>query len=473
MAWKSTALRCALASWFVSGCATYADVTAANPPSSAHNVDDTGTLDTRPVDAGAIVAATTSTPPHKPIQLLVHEGCRARINLVRSAPITFEGDVASGVREVEVEVEGPAGLVVGIEGAGTPLPLWSAVQLTPKVALQLPAGPARDGPAGVSGALFDIGGLAAAGFGNLIALPFSVPLALLTNSNDLFFFEAPSFKDGMFVDVVLDERAWGDEVARRAAPHAGVLEIEAKRQQRFAAFRDRLSAAAAPVSCAVDDTGHCQLRFTWPTSAMTVRFTGPTCPPIPKIADKNGKPVPAFSADEYYAPTAALPALPAPPKPQLLPVAHNPDERRGRGARATADAWSATTSRLDDPRNAFARAKHRGAPNMPLSDATLVCQLKARGSFDADGSSPDLVVRLVWGFDRDVVGVTFDEVSAWTTTFGLAHATILPGELVKISVVDVDAFVDDWIGMDIVTFEGTLPLRFKTRSFSAECRADD
>jgi hypothetical protein len=106
-----------------------------------------------------------------------------------------------------------------------------------------------------------------------------------------------------------------------------------------------------------------------------------------------------------------------------------------------------------------------------LADQTLACTLRMRArDVDADHSPPELRLRLAFGFGDDVAGQTWVESSTWQRTFAVEHVTLLPGELVKLSAMDVDAFVDDWIGMDVVVFDGRTPLVFEHPSFAAECR---
>jgi len=443
-----------------------ADTSVASPP---RDTPAGLVVDTHPVSAATLAPPTTTKLP-KPF--IGHEGCAARITLVRASPVLFEDDVIGGLREVELDVAGPVGLAVGIEGGWAPAPTWEAVQLPPKVALRLPAGPAVDGGSGFSGALFDLGGLAVAGFANLVTAPLSIPIALLTNSRELFFFDAPTFSDGMFNDIVLDEQTWQAEVARRAAPHKEALAVEAARQARFRAFLGPVQARATQPTCVVDDSGHCELRFSWPTDALAARFSGAPCTVVPVAVDEGDTSYAPLSDDDFNRFSAHLPALPTLPTPTLLPVPPNPAERRGHGAVATRDAWSVgVDDDMGDLDVAFGHAAVRGNRGVALHDVDLVCRVATRGNdFDVDGSAADLKLRLAWGFDHDVVGRSFGERSARVTLIAVPRASLEPGELVKLSLVDVDTFVDDWVGMDIVTFDGTLPLRFVHPSFTAECR---
>ena len=172
-----------------------------------------------------------------------------------------------------------------------------------------------------------------------------------------------------------------------------------------------------------------------------------------------------------------LPALPPPAAPQILVGPPRPaGDRRGEGAEATGETWRrGARAALDDvaagARWREARAA-RGIKGVALDDATLVCRVRTRGGdFDLDGSAPELRVRVAWGFDERVAGQSFGTRSTRERVVGVEGVTLLPGELVKVSLVDVDAFVDDWIGMDVVTFDGTLPLRFDHPRFGAECGA--
>jgi hypothetical protein len=469
-AFRRWSLPCLIA--VTAGCATTTDLPSSTAQAAqaaeVAEVSETTGVDTRPVPATAL-APTTGTVPMLP-PFIGHDTCGARVTLVRASPVLFEDDLVGGLREVELDVVGPVGLAVGIEG-WSKVPVWDAVELPPKVALRLPAGPATDRSTGASGALFDLGGLALAGFANLITLPLSIPFAVLSASPDLFFFEAPSFAEGMFNDVVLDKQAWQAEVARRGAPHKAVLAVEAKRQARFHAFRDDLMKRALAPSCIVDDSGHCLLRFTWPMDSLSARFSGLPCT-VPATTVNEGGIVDTTADDRHNRVTGTLPALPTLPTPLVLEVPPNPDERRGHGAVATRDAWRSDRNNIGELESAFHHANMRGARGMALHDVDLVCRIATRGNdFDLDGSAPELRARLAWGFDQDVVGQSFGERTTRTLFIAVSRASFEPGELVKLSVVDVDTLIDDWVGMDIVTFDGTLPLRFSHRSFGAECRA--
>lgn len=441
------------------------------PPSPHSDSNSNNKVSDSTVDIGALKVPTTlRTPP----PLATIPACGVAVELARHAPVTFEGDLVDDVREVELELAGPAGLTVTADIGD-----FSAVALRPRVALRLPAGPATDAPAGSSGALFDLGGLVVAGFVNLVMLPVSVPIGLLTNS-DLFVLDAPVFTGGMFSDVVLEQGLWQQEVERRAAPHAAVLQREADRQARFAPFLKQVQqqARAAP-GCVLDSTGHCQLRFAWASRFVSLTASGLPCAAAVSADNDNDNDTDNDNDNATTPPPPSpramltLPVLPTSPAPTMLPLPHAPDERRGQGAARTSSRWaSARDTRLDNAAVAFAAARLRGAADAPLDNVDLACRVTARGNdFDADGSAPELSIRLAWGFDHEVVGVTFPTAEARTTTVGVHGVSLQPGEAVKLSVVDIDAFVDDWVGMDIVVFDGRLPLRFTHAQFTAECRA--
>jgi hypothetical protein len=453
----------------LSACATVdeAPSTTIDTPTPAPAPVDRAVNTNAAIDIGAIRAPTTL----KPQPLATIPACSVQVHLARHAPITFEGDIVDELRDVELDLVGPAGLTVAADVGS-----FSSVELRPRVALRLPAGPATDDPAGASGALFDLGGLVVAGFVNLVLLPVSVPVGLLTNG-DLFVLDVPTFTDGMFSDVVLEKALWQQEVERRAAPHSAVLQREADRQARFAPFLKQLqdNARAAP-GCVLNDSGHCHLHFAWPTRFVSLTASGLPCavPPV-KTSEHTDDSDDESDDDNTPSPqvTLTLPALPASPAPTILPLPHNPDELRGHGAERTSSRWASSwNTRLEHAAPAFDAATLRGARDIVLDDVDFVCRIKARGNdFDIDGSAPELSIRLAWGFDHDVVGVSFPTIESRTATVGVHGATLQPGEAVKLSVVDIDAFVDDWVGMDIVVFDGRLPLRFSHPQFTAECRA--
>lgn len=428
--------------------------------------------------------ARSIVPPAR-APVATQAACGAAVDLQRASPIAFEGTLVRTLFELELLATGPAGLLVSLDRDGRPS--FVDVSLAPEVALRLPAGPARDAPAGASGALFDLGGLAVAGLVNLALFPVTVPLGILAGRPDAFLMDVPTFTDGMFSDVVLDGPTWDAEVARRAAPHQAVLAKEAERQQRFAAWKSELLLEQQALSCTIDDTGRCALRVLWPSSRLTIGFSGLACaapPPTPADPTASSAATTTASTATGTAAIAAppptplevtwLPALPEARPPVALAVPPRPaDDVRGEGARATLAAWTAHGGAALEEAEARAawpqgRAR-RGAKGEALHDATLVCRIAARGDFDVDGSAPELRVRIALGFDSMVAGQTFGTVATRRRTVGLKHISLLPGELVKLSLVDIDAFVDDWIGMDVVVFDGTLPLRFEHSRFTAEC----
>lgn len=479
MPWATRLLRhaarhgCLLVAALGAGCATTPSG-APEPIDARGGVDGIDADGLRAVgvgaDGGGRDARTITPPPRKPIA--IHAKCGARVELVRASPIGFEGTLLRTLYDVELTAAGPAGLVVALDGDGPPT--FADVALPPKVALRLPAGPAQDGPAGASGALFDLGGLAVAGLVNLTLFPVTIPLGILAGRPDAFLMDAPTFTDGMFSDIVLDQATWDAEVARRAAPHQAALATEAERQQRFATWKGGLVLEQQQLSCTVDGTGRCTLHVLWPRAHLEPSFTALECaapPPETTGGEPAGTPPPLPQV-------TWLPTLPEPKAPVALAVPPRPpDDRRGEGAHATLDAWSDAADVAledDDARARWSRAKQaRRARGEPLTDATLVCRITARGSFDIDDSAPELRVRLAFGFDGSVAGRSFPSVQAHQRTVGLKHVTLLPGELVKLSLVDIDALVDDWIGMDVVTFDGALPLRFEHPSFTAQCGAAD
>lgn len=419
--------------------------------------------DRRARDARRIVP-----PPRKPIA--THHGCGATVEVARATAIVFEGAPVRALYDLELSAAGPPGLVVALDADGRPS--FTDVTLSPEVALRLPAGPAQDAPAGASGALFDLGGLAVAGLVNLTLFPVTVPLGLLAGRPDAFLMDAPTFTDGMFSDVVLDQATWDTEVARRAAPHQAALAKEAERQGRFLAWKSELLLEQQALSCAVDDSGRCTLRALWPGSRLSPAFSGHACAapaPTADAVDPGAKAAPPREV-------SWLPALPEPRAAIALALPPRPaDDVRGEGAQATLDAWGdGATAVLDEAeaRALWPQAKRaRKARGRPLADATLVCRIAARGDFDIDGSAPELRVRVAFGFDGSVAGRSFPMEQTRQRTVGLEHVSLLPGELVKISLVDIDALVDDWVGMDIVTFDGVLPLRFEHPRFTAQCGA--
>ncbi|OGQ26598.1 MAG: hypothetical protein A2138_17035 [Deltaproteobacteria bacterium RBG_16_71_12] len=297
--------------------------------------------------------------------------------------------------------------------------------------------------------------------------------------------DAPTFTDGMFSDVVLDEATWNAEVARRAAPHQAALAREAERQGRFQAWKRGLLLEQQALTCTVDESGRCALRALWPSARLAVTFGGLACAAPPPEPPPTAAPAPEETvAPPAGAPPAAgpivawLPTLPEPKAPIPLAVPPRPDDDvRGEGALATLDAWSAAGDSVlydGDAQPLWRRAERaRGARGQPLRDATLVCRIDARGDFDIDGSAPELRARLALGYDAEVAGQSFAMTASRRRMLGLRHVTLLPGELVKLSLIDVDALVDDWVGMDVVTFDGRLPLRFEGSRFSARCGVVD
>lgn len=412
------------------------------------------------------------------------------MELLRATPLTFEGRLVRTLYEVEVAAQGPPGLVATLGVYGDSAPSFAEVALTPLVALKVPAGPAQDSPSGPSGALFDLGGLAVAGLVNLALFPVTVPLGILAGRPDAFLVDVPSFSDGMFDDAVLDPATWEAEVARRAAPHTEALAREAERQQRFSQWLGSLLLEQQQRACTLDDTGRCALRVWWPARSLSVAFSGRTCaepPPSIDAGDKVPSPGAASAAPARAAPARAAPAprhfstrlpeLPPPVAPTPLVGPPRPDsDHRGEGAEATLERWRAGGRAALEDAAARGRWKEaraaRGKTGEALRDVTLVCRLRARGGdFDADGSAPELRLRLAWGFDDRVAGQSFGTLSTRERLFGVEGVTLLPGELVKLSAMDVDAFVDDWLGMDVVVFDGRLPLRFEHPRFGAECGA--
>lgn len=437
----------------------------------------------RPSRASAARDARARTPPPR-APFATHEACQARAELVRAMPLTFEGKLVRTLYEVEVAVQGPPGLVATLGVYGESAPSFADVALTPLVALKVPAGPAQDAPRGPSGALFELGGLAVAGLVNLALFPVTVPLGILAGRPDAFLMDAPRFSEGMFDDAVLDQATWEAEVARRAAPHTEALAREAERQQRFSLWLGSLLLEQQQRSCTLDDTGACALRVWWPARSLTVGFSGLACAEPPPSADDKepASAAPASAAPANQGPpprhfSTLLPELPPPVAPVPLVGPPRPDsDRRGEGAEATLERWRAGgAAALEDAaaRGRFKEARAaRAKKGESLRDVTLVCRLRTRGGdFDADGSAPELRLRLAWGFDDQVAGQSFGTLSARERHFGVEGVTLLPGELVKLSAMDVDAFVDDWLGMDVVVFDGTLPLRFEHPRFGAECGA--
>lgn len=316
-------------------------------------------------DGSAPLAAPRERPP---LRELVHAAapppmralaelprCNAQLSLVDADAVRFEGDVVASLVRARLRAHGPAGLKVELRGISTELPDYGPVALPPKVALRLPAGPAHDEPAGQSGALFDLGGLAIAGFVNLVALPFTLPLSIFTGPQVLGVIDPPVFTEAMFADVVVDDAAYQAEVERRAAPYARELAAEGERQKRFALWRDSLRLEAQEHSCTVDASGACALDVLWPGTSARVAFTGEACPPPPPPPSPSTPPPtsepaepdavapsspPEVSSDEAssepellwaYLPTTAQPAAPfllePPPRPG--------SDHRGEGAQAT------------------------------------------------------------------------------------------------------------------------------------------
>ncbi|HEY4222110.1 MAG TPA: hypothetical protein VGO62_12225 [Myxococcota bacterium] len=399
-----------------------------------------------------------------------------------ATPERFEDAAIASLRDVELEASGTEGLTVAVipayDDVSDP---FSDVHLPARVALRLPAGPAQDAPAGSSGALWDLGGLALTGMLNLVLLPFSIPLGILSGRPDAFFIDAPTFSEGQFNDVVLDDKAWQAEVERRAAPHKAELAEEAARQRRFADWWQAQHPEKQARACTIDATGRCVLRVRWGSPSLRVQFTGLPCtqvepPPAPVDDDAKPKPIAKQPALVPAAPVLAfLPSLPSPPMATLLDVPERAAlDMRGVGARATREAWAhANDVELEGADvDALWKRASKG-PSGDLEDVTLVCKVNASRAhdWDLDGSPPELHIRLALGFDSDVVGASFAVETAWHKSIGLRHVSLRPGEVVKISVVDVDTFVDDWGGMALARYDGKLPLKFRHGNFDAECRA--
>jgi hypothetical protein len=423
----------------------------------------------------ALVAPAVPTPPPRPPPAFAeHERCGAKVFLDRATAVPFEDSVVDRLVDVTLHVEGPTGLELSLDSSSAEdgTPPWSDVSLTPHVALHMPAGPARDAPAGASGALFDLSGAALAELGNLLLLPATVPILMITGRPDVFLFDAPSFAQGMFADTVLDEAEWAREVERRAAPHAAVLAKEAERQARFQTWRANAGLEAQVRRCTVDVSGRCLLHVRWPSSTMRVTFGGLPCatppPPPPPSTDEAVPP----ADDDASSPSrlAFLPSIPTAPPPLLLPVPPRaPDDVRGQGAERTREAWSETG--VVSLEGGDVRARWKAAKKTPApveDDVALLCHVDVRGSgWDIDDSAPEL--RLAFGYDDDVVGESFEIGTARRADIGLHPVSLRAGERIKLSAVDVGAFVDDWMGMVLLPVDGS-PLRGKTSALSVECR---
>ena len=480
----SALLVAGLAVIVVAGCATAAE----SPEPSAEWRERRPLAEAGAAAPGAPTAVDPdarrrSPPPRAPFA--VHEACQASMELLRATPLTFEGRLVRTLYEVEVAAQGPPGLVATLAVYDDSAPSFAEVALTPLVALRVPAGPAQDAPRGPSGVLFELGALAVAGLVNLALFPVTVPLGILAGRPDAFLVDVPSFSDGMFDDAVLDPATWEAEVARRAAPHTEALAREAERQQRFSQWLGSLLLEQQLRACTLDHTGRCALRVWWPYRNLSVAFSGLACAEPPPSVDASAEepsPGAASTAPASAAPpprrfSTLLPELPPPAAPTPLVGPPRPDsDHRGEGAEATLERWRAGgRAALEDAaaRGRWKQARAaRGKAGEALRDVTLVCRLRTRGgNFDADGSAPELRLRLAWGFDDRVAGQSFGTLSTRERLFGVEGVTLLPGELVKLSAMDVDAFVDDWLGMDVVVFDGRLPLRFEHPRFGAECGA--
>ena len=157
---------------------------------------------------------------------------------------------------------------------------------------------------------------------------------------------------------------------------------------------------------------------------------------------------------------------------------HPASDVRGQGARRTQARWHKLHSIGDaviaagDFDRRWQEAVQAGARTVgDIDDAALLCRVEALEMlWDPDGSPPELRVRIAWGFDADVVGYTFfDAPEGQRRDVALRHVSLRNGELLKISLVDVDAFSDGWGGMAIARYRGTSPMTFTHRAFRAEC----
>lgn len=127
------------------------------------------------------------------------------------------------------------------------------------------------------------------------------------------------------------------------------------------------------------------------------------------------------------------------------------------------------------PQPRDAAALYRLAVNAPsaLEGGLLLCHItmsetpqKGR-KWDLFGNPPDPSARFWVGSDDRGSACAQDRMS---TTLSWPGVTLRPGDKMKLSVTDMDVNNNDFAGMDLLLFEGRLPVDLTGDHFSATCR---
>lgn len=313
----------------------------------------------------------------------------------------------------------------------------------------LPPGPVRDAPQhpprnGVVTAIET----AVVGLVDLTLLPVSIPLSVATEGQvSPLFLPFPATESAVFSDAVLDDEAWRAEVQRRG---------------------EAWSAAAADwirMQNELSSRGTCAFTTELGCTASTLIVDAP--PMLRATVHRDGCPAETVDVPLHAPEDTSV-------DPSMSKHSAELNRQTWRRIDEATPAWA--DSVLPDQR--ALRWLYRTAKATPhvheLVEETLLCRVQARGrDWDPFRGAPDLTLRVSLG-GTEVAGRSFrlpDDTA--DAVFLIPDMHLAQGERFKFSVVDRDAFEDDWGGAVWGIFSGELPLLATHARFTVGCRPVD